>query len=366
MSNDAREVMVKDDPDDGLDVTELSPTTAQGELQNAFSCFASCLAPTTWMDVDGEEQEILVPPATGAAYNTFMKGVSTTANFGAIDTSVTTSDVPVLSLAPTATGGTSATETVSDAYNNLMRGIFTTTNLNKDDTFDAYNILGVSKNATTATIRKKYIQEARKSHPDLGINEADIQKRTFRMFELNAAHDILRDSIRRSKHDADLIRVGKKDRGAGYSQKGPFNFPTKPGLAVPYQGPRTIIESYCCDADGIPGTDGAPGTQGQPGVMPGSRGGDGGNAGFSTSGTDAQNMKIYLRVSAAKDGHSELDIGDVRQGDEDFDQTKNNMKSVPLKVFGSLDFTAEGGRGGHGGVGGKGGAGAIGKKGRGT
>lgn len=63
---------------------------------------------------------------------------------------------------------------------------------------DYYKILGVSKKATEAEIKKAYRKLARKYHPDLNPNDKVAEKK-FK--EINEANEVLSDSKNRIKYD---------------------------------------------------------------------------------------------------------------------------------------------------------------------
>ncbi|MBJ6367491.1 DnaJ C-terminal domain-containing protein [Snuella sedimenti] len=64
---------------------------------------------------------------------------------------------------------------------------------------DYYKILGISKNATEAEIKKAYRKLARKYHPDLNPNDKVAEKK-FK--EINEANEVLSNPENRKKYDA--------------------------------------------------------------------------------------------------------------------------------------------------------------------
>ncbi|GAA3561623.1 J domain-containing protein [Snuella lapsa] len=64
---------------------------------------------------------------------------------------------------------------------------------------DYYKILGISKNATEADIKKAYRKLARKYHPDLNPNDKAAEKK-FK--EINEANEVLSNPENRKKYDA--------------------------------------------------------------------------------------------------------------------------------------------------------------------
>ena len=55
---------------------------------------------------------------------------------------------------------------------------------------DYYNVLGISKNATTDEVKKAYRKLARKHHPDLNPNNKEAEKK---FQQINEANEVLSD-----------------------------------------------------------------------------------------------------------------------------------------------------------------------------
>jgi DnaJ-class molecular chaperone len=81
---------------------------------------------------------------------------------------------------------------------------------------DYYQILGVSKNADEAVIKKAYRQLARKYHPDMNKENPQAEAR-FK--EINEAYQVLRDPEKRKKYD---------QLGADWDKYKNFNFQGAP------------------------------------------------------------------------------------------------------------------------------------------
>ncbi len=68
--------------------------------------------------------------------------------------------------------------------------------LDKDELPNYYEIIGVSTNATLEEIKKKFREQAKKTHPDKTKENSEEE-----MVELNKAYEVLSDKERREKYD---------------------------------------------------------------------------------------------------------------------------------------------------------------------
>ena len=75
---------------------------------------------------------------------------------------------------------------------------------------DPYDVLGVSKNASEADIKKAFRTLAKKHHPDTKGGDSAAQKR---FQEISAAYDILGDKEKRAKFDQGVIDANGNPRG---------------------------------------------------------------------------------------------------------------------------------------------------------
>src|SRR5580698_8619689 len=75
---------------------------------------------------------------------------------------------------------------------------------------DPYDILGVSKKASEAEIKKAFRNLAKKHHPDTKGGDAAAQKR---FQEISAAYDIVGDKEKRTKFDQGEIDANGNPRG---------------------------------------------------------------------------------------------------------------------------------------------------------
>ena len=83
---------------------------------------------------------------------------------------------------------------------------------------DPYRILGVSRDASAEEVKRRWRDLAREHHPDRAPGDAQEQERlTGRMARINAAYDVLRDPVRRARHDASphARRAWEHDRESG-------------------------------------------------------------------------------------------------------------------------------------------------------
>src|SRR3974390_2572077 len=92
---------------------------------------------------------------------------------------------------------------------------------------DPYTVLGVSKSASDAEIKKAFRALAKKHHPDTKGGDENAQKR---FQEISAAYDILGDKEKRGKFDRGEIDANGNPRGFdprahGFDGAGPPRFP---------------------------------------------------------------------------------------------------------------------------------------------
>jgi curved DNA-binding protein len=98
---------------------------------------------------------------------------------------------------------------------------------------DLYDILGVSRSATTDEIRKAYRKLAKKHHPDMNPGDKKAEEK-FK--EITAAHEVLADEKKRRLYDEfgpDALRTGFDEKAADqyrqWRQHG-----GRPGQEVPF------------------------------------------------------------------------------------------------------------------------------------
>ena len=111
---------------------------------------------------------------------------------------------------------------------------------------DPYDVLGVSRSASEADIKKAFRSLAKKHHPDTKGGDAAAQKR---FQEISAAYDILGDKEKRTKFDQGVIDANGNPRGF---DPGPGGFHPGAGGFRPGAGPGEFQFSWS-DSEGTEG-----------------------------------------------------------------------------------------------------------------
>src|SRR3954466_6346168 len=91
----------------------------------------------------------------------------------------------------------------------MLRGL-STEDPGKSTMNDPYQILGVSKKASEAEIKKAFRNLAKKHHPDTKGGDTAAHKK---FQEISGAYDILGDKDKRAKFDAGEIDASGNPRG---------------------------------------------------------------------------------------------------------------------------------------------------------
>jgi DnaJ-class molecular chaperone len=82
---------------------------------------------------------------------------------------------------------------------------------------DPYSVLGVSKSASEADIKKAFRRAAKQHHPDQNQHDKNA---TERFAEVNSAYEILGDSAKRAQFDRGEIDAAGKPKFSGFSGGG--------------------------------------------------------------------------------------------------------------------------------------------------
>jgi DnaJ-class molecular chaperone len=165
---------------------------------------------------------------------------------------------------------------------------------------DPYDVLGVSRKASEAEIKKAFRRLAKKHHPDANKNDSKAQGR---FSELNSAYEILGDEKKRTQFDRGEIDAEGKPRfqgfpgGSGGGQRGGFQ--GQPG--------ETIFESFSFGPEGFQRRSSAGSQRGSGGfedilsqMFSGSRGGFAGGGFEAEAPARGADIAVSLNVTLAE------------------------------------------------------------------
>src|SRR5256714_5537875 len=107
---------------------------------------------------------------------------------------------------------------------------------------DPYEVLGVSKSASPADIKKAFRKLAKKLHPDANTKDP---KAADKFAELKSAHEIVGDEDKRKAFDRGEIDAEGKPRFQGFE-----GFGGRPG-AGPFGGREGSFESFTWGPEGL-------------------------------------------------------------------------------------------------------------------
>ncbi len=111
---------------------------------------------------------------------------------------------------------------------------------------DPYDVLGISKTADEAEIKRAYRKLAKKLHPDANASDPKAQDR---FAELNTAHEILSDKEKRGQYDRGEIDAEGKPRAPEFTGFGGGGPRRGPGGFSGFDG-DTIFESFSFGPEG--------------------------------------------------------------------------------------------------------------------
>src|SRR5262245_25076695 len=168
---------------------------------------------------------------------------------------------------------------------------------------DPYEVLGVSKKATEAEIKKAFRNLAKKHHPDTHANDPKAVKR---FQEINSAYEIVGDKEKRAQFDRGEIDAAGQPRGFNPGAQGGFGggFRGRPGGQS--KGPGGFDYQWSGDGTGFSADDIF-------GDILGGLGGGTRRRNQPRKGADIQLATTVSLQEAAQGGFRRVVLGDGRQ-----------------------------------------------------
>lgn len=114
--------------------------------------------------------------------------------------------------------------------------------LKKEDNKDYYQIMGLSRTATNAEIKKAYKELVRKYHPDRNTGNKEEQEKAEKMFKLvNEANEVLSDPVKKKRYD---------DAGCKKTEEGMYSSGAHQGFGG--MDPNDLIRMFFSEGQGNP------------------------------------------------------------------------------------------------------------------